>query len=256
MPDQSRNLGEAFRRIARELFVIGSTEATLHRMVGLAVDIIPGADFAGVSQIRGRTVATPAWSDELALRIDEAQYAVDEGPCLSAIRLHGTFESDDLGTDDRWPLFGPRAAEMGVASLLSFRLHTSSEDDEIKQDTTAPPAGPDAVTLGALNLYARDRDAFGDADHRTGALFAAYASVALGAAEAYSDARAQAEGLQIALESRDVIGQAKGILMAREQITADEAFEILRTTSQHLNVKLREIAERVAETGALPEAAD
>jgi GAF domain-containing protein len=254
MPDDPADLGEAFRRIARELFVIGSTEATLHRMVGLAVEIIPGADYAGVSRMSGRAVTTPAWSDDLVLRIDEEQYALDQGPCLSAIRLRGTFEADDLAADERWPAFGPRAAEMGIASLLSFRLHTSSQDDEIKQDTTAPPAGPDAVTLGALNLYARDRDAFGDADHRTGALFAAYASVALEAAEAYRDARAQAEGLQVALESRDVIGQAKGILMAREQITAEQAFDILRATSQHLNVKLREIAQRVAETGELPSA--
>jgi AmiR/NasT family two-component response regulator len=78
--------------------------------------------------------------------------------------------------------------------------------------------------------------------------------VALEAAEAYTGAQAQAEGLQIALESRDVIGQAKGILMAREHVTADEAFDILRTTSQHLNVKLRELAARVAETGELPDA--
>ncbi len=253
MPEDPAVVADTFRRIARQLFVIGSTDATLHRIVRLAVEIVPGADYAGVSRMRNRAVTTPAWSDELALRIDEAQYAVDEGPCLSAIRLHGTFESTDLGTDERWPAFGPRAAEMGVSSLLSFRLHTSSEDDEIKQDPSATPAGPDTVTLGALNLYARDRDAFGEADHRTGALFAAYASVALEAAEAYRGAQETAEGLQIALESRDVIGQAKGILMAREHVTAEEAFDILRTTSQHLNVKLRELAAQVAETGELPD---
>jgi GAF domain-containing protein len=250
MPD---DLGEIFRRIARELFVIGSRETTLHRMVGLAVEVVPGAYYAGVTRMTNRAVTTPAWSDDLVLRIDEAQYSLDEGPCLSAIRLHGTFESDDLRVDTRWPAFGPRAAEMGISSLLSFRLHTSSHDDEIKQDTAAPPSEPDAVTLGALNLYARDRDAFGDADHQTGSLFAAYASVALEAAEAYGGAQAQAEGLRIALESRDVIGQAKGILMAREHITAEQAFEILRTTSQKLNIKLREIAQRVAETGSLPD---
>jgi GAF domain-containing protein len=204
--------------------------------------------------MHGRAVTTPAWSDQLVLRIDEEQYGLDQGPCLSAIRLHGTFEAADLGTDERWPAFGPRAAEMGIASLLSFRLHTSSEADEVKQDATALPSEPDAVTLGALNLYARDRDAFGDSDHRIGALFAAYASVAWEVAEAFKSARAEAEGLQVALESRDVIGQAKGIVMAREHVTADEAFEILRTTSQHLNIKLRDLAARVAETGELPNA--
>jgi GAF domain-containing protein len=253
MPDDPAVLTDAFRRIARELFVIGSTEATLHRIVSLAVEVIPGADYAGVTRMHERTVTTPAWSDELVLGIDEAQYALDQGPCLSAIRLHGTFEADDLGADARWPAFGPRAAEMGIASLLSFRLHTSPEDDELEQDATARPSEPDASTLGALNLYARDRDAFGDADHRTGAVFAAYASVALEAAEAYTGARAQAEGLQLALGSRDLIGQAKGILMAREHVTADEAFDILRTTSQHLNIKVRELAAHVAETGELPD---
>lgn len=242
-----------FRSLARQLFVIGSVEQTLQRITALAVELVPGADYAGVSILRESEVTTPAWSDPLALRVDETQYAVDEGPCLSAIRLHATFKSDDLASDSRWPRFGPQAAELGVASALSMRLHTSSQEDEAREDAPAHLTEPDLVTLGALNLYARRRSAFGVDDGGAGAMFAAYASVAIEAAEAYGGAQAQAEGLRVALESRDVIGQAKGILMAERHVTAEQAFDILRTTSQRLNVKLREIAQRVAETGALPE---
>lgn len=104
--------------------------------------------------------------------------------------------------------------------------------------------------MGALNLYSKSPDAFDDESREMGSVFAAHAAVALGSAR-------NEEHLEAALASRDVIGQAKGLLMAREGITPDEAFAVLRKASQRLNVKLRDIAGRVVtsnEQGAPPRA--
>ncbi len=93
--------------------------------------------------------------------------------------------------------------------------------------------------MGALNLYSKQRDAFDDEAVAVGSVFATHAAVALAGAQ-------QDEQMQRALQGRDVIGQAKGILMAQQDVSADEAFDILRRASQRMNIKLRELAERVA----------
>ena len=105
--------------------------------------------------------------------------------------------------------------------MLSFRLFAEGD------------------TMGALNLYSKERAAFDDRALAIGSVFATHAAVALASAQ-------HDEQMLQALLSRDVIGQAKGILMAQQQVTAEEAFEILRRASQRMNMKLRELAERVA----------
>jgi hypothetical protein len=133
------------------------------------------------------------------------------------------FEIADMREEVRWPVFAARAAsETPVRSMLSFRLYD------------------DRRTVGALNLYAKDLKAFDEADHQVGGVFAAYAALAL------TNAR-EVDGLRQGLESRTVIATAKGMLMAREGISDDEAFAILRRASQRMNVKLRDVAQRVVE---------
>lgn len=154
--------------------------------------------------------------------MDAVQYETDQGPCLDAIREHETFKTDDLAKEDRWPKFSSRAAEeTGVASMLSFRLFAEAD------------------TMGALNLYSKQRGAFDEEALAVGSVFATHAAVALAGAQ-------HDEQMEKALRGRDVIGQAKGILMAQQHVTADEAFDILRRASQSMNIKLRELAERVA----------
>ena len=102
--------------------------------------------------------------------------------------------------------------------------------------------------VGGINLYARHPNAFSDDDKTAATLLAAFA----GALTALAYERTEALHLREALQSRDMIGQAKGILMAREKVTADEAFELLRKASQALNRKLRDLAEEIATTGELP----
>jgi transcriptional regulator with GAF, ATPase, and Fis domain len=206
----------------------GSVHETLQRIVDLAVDIIPGCEHAGVSLVHHGKIATPAASDAVALRVDAIQYEVGEGPCLDAIAESQSSSTDDLCQEARWPKFSARAqAETGVTSMLAFRLFARGH------------------SLGALILLSKNRAAFGEEAHEIGALFATLAAAALAAAQTE-------EGLNVALRSRDVIGQAKGILMERHRITEDQAFDILKRSSQRLNVRLAGVAEGVTRTGESP----
>ena len=225
---QWEDLAEGFAEVARALRAERSVQATLDRIVHLAVDTIDGCDHACVSLVRRDGITTPAANDEVGPKVDDIQYEASEGPCLDAIREHAVFVTDDLSQEDRWPNFSKRVAEAtGVHSALSYRLFV--EED----------------TLGALNLYSKDTAAYDEEDKAVGSIFAAHAAVALSAA-------LNQQQLEEAVASRDVIGQAKGILMARQQVSADEAFEMLRRASQRLNVKLRDVAKRVAATGTAP----
>ena len=126
-----------------------------------------------------------------------------------------------------------------MLSLLSFRLFI--EENEFEERT-----------MGALNLYSRQRGAFDQAAREVGLILASHASVALAGAQALAHEKEHVANLDKALLSRDVIGQAKGILMERQHLTAEQAFDLLRRGSQHLNVKLRDVADRVTETGERP----
>lgn len=229
MQDPDPLFAERLAEVA-SLLDAGSVHETLQRIVDLAVKTIPGCEHAGVSIVHGSKIATPAASDAVPLRVDAIQYEVGEGPCLNAIAESQTFKTDDLAKETRWPKFSARAQEeTGVSSMLAFRLFARGH------------------TLGALNLYSKERAAFGEEADEIGVLFAALAGAALGAAQTE-------EGLKIALRSRDVIGQAKGILMERHRITDDQAFEMLSRGSQRLNIRLAAVAERVARTGESPTA--
>jgi transcriptional regulator with GAF, ATPase, and Fis domain len=218
---------ESFADVARALLAQADVQHTLQKIVDMAVDTIEACDHAGITFLKGGKGTTPAASDDVPRTVDAIQYETGEGPCLDAIRDHEVFETGDLGRERRWPAFAARAQrETGVTSMLSFRLFVEAD------------------TLGALNLYSKRADAFDERSRTTGLVFAAHAALAL--ATAVHD-----EQMEEALESRDVIGQAKGILMAREGVSADDAFGMLRRASQRLNVKLRVVAAdmvRSAET--------
>jgi len=223
------DLYEGLASIARSLDT-GSVHETLQLIVDLALVAIPGCEHAGISVANGRKIDAPAASDAVALRLDAVQLEVDQGPCLDAISQEQIVRSDDLATDTRWPLFAARAsAETGVTSVLGLRLFARGR------------------TMGALNLLSSQPAAFGDDALSIGALFAALAAVALNAAQTE-------ESLQLALKSRDVIGQAMGIMMERHRITDKQAFQRLSVASQNLNVRLKDVAQQVVLTGEdLPE---
>jgi hypothetical protein len=230
----------AFADISRTLFSDPTVGGTLQRIVDFAVATVEGCDAAGISLLAGTEVSTPVWSHPVALEIDSVQYETGEGPCLDAIAGETIVYAEDLADDQRWPLFGPRAVSLGMRSLLSCRLAAGA-------------------TLGALDLYAALPRAYGATDRTKALIFATHAGVALGAAEALENATVSLNAelrrvadLRGALASREVIGQAEGILIERERITPDQAFAVLRRASQHLNVKLREVAQYLVDTGEVP----
>lgn len=218
------SLSQRLATIAR-LLDTGTAHETLQLIVDLAVATVPGCEHAGISFVHRRKISTPAASDAVALRVDAVQFEAGQGPCLDAIQEDRIFKSDDLSTETRWPLFAARAhAETGIRSMLGLRLFARGR------------------TMGALNLMSAEPRAFDDDSLSTAALFAALAAVALNAAQTE-------ETLQLALKSRDIIGQAMGILMERHGITDKEAFQRLSTASQSLNVRLKDVADQVVLTG-------
>jgi hypothetical protein len=232
--DQSAELTFDFSEAARILFSAGGVTDTLARVAELAITTIEGCDYAGLFLTEGGVVTTPVHTDEIVNRVDSLQHLTGEGPCLDAIDQHTMVYAEDLTTDSRWPEFGPRARSTGLRSVLALPLAANAH-------------------LGALNLYARYPDAFGVIDRARGVVLASLASLALQAAFAHDVDGRRTENLQAALSTREIIGQAQGILMERERISADEAFDILRRASQHLNMKLRQVAQDLVDTGENPD---
>ena len=221
-------LAQTLSDLARSLQSEDSLEDTLDAIVSAAVDTVPGAQHAAITAVQARReVHTPAATDDLVREVDRAQYETGQGPCLDAVYEQQTVRLSDMAGEDRWPEFSRRALDLGIRSMLSFQLYVVEDN------------------LGALNLYSGDVDAFDDESENVGLLFASHAAVAMAGIRKDHD-------LAVAISMRDMIGQAKGILMERHRITADQAFALLVRASQRTNVKVAEIARRLAATGELP----
>jgi GAF domain-containing protein len=223
-----------FTSLTRALLDADTVGEVLEQVVGAAHKVVPGADLVSVT-LRAPDGAfhTPVETEPIASELDQLQYETGEGPCVEAARLAGPafVHSDQLATESAWPRFGPAAARYGFTAVLSTTL--------------LPYARPPQLS-GALNIYSRNSDILRQEGRDTALLLATYASLALASTQAVAQAQLQAEHLRRAIDSRDVIGQAKGILMQRRGISADAAFDLLRQTSQQLNVKLAELAMKLA----------
>jgi GAF domain-containing protein len=215
-------LAERLSHVVRVLTAEDGLDATLDRTCSLAVEIIKPCESAGVSVVEGQRILSRVTTDDVPRCLDGLQEETGEGPCVDAVREQEVFRTGALSEDTRWPQFSRRAfEETGVQSALALRLYTEGD------------------TLGALTLYSTQRDAFDDDAVAVGVIFAALAAVAM------KSARREAQ-LEAKAATREVIGIAKGLLMAHG-VTDDEAFEMLRSASQRMNVKIRDIAARMAE---------
>ena len=220
-------LAHQLSALARQLQEKQSLQETLSGIVHATVDNVPGAQFAGLTVVKGRReVHTAAWTDELVRTADQVQYDTGQGPCLNSVYEEKTVRVSDMRTEQRWPEFAKRAVDLGVVSMLSIQLYVTGDN------------------LGALNLYSQATEAFNDESEHVGLLLAAHAAIAMAGAQ-------QQEQLVQAITTRDLIGQAKGILMERHKITAEQAFTILIRASQLGNAKLRDVAEHLTTTGEL-----
>ena len=221
-------LAEQLSALARDLEAKDDPDAMLAAMVAAAVDMIPGAEEGSISVIAGRQrVTSHAPTGQLPVLVDAIQQEAQQGPCLDAVYEQHTVRVDDLASEYRWPAFATRASATGAASMLSLQLYVEGDN------------------LGALNLYSRTPDAFTDESEQVGLLFAAHAAIA------YVGVRKESQLAQ-ALTNRDVIGQAKGILMERYKITDQRAFLVLTRLSQASNRKLHDIAAELVRHGTVP----
>src|SRR5215218_1205359 len=222
LDDLARRLAEAARGLQQQT----DPQQVLDRVVSLAVTMVPGAVEATITMVRARHVYSAAATSDLARWFDVLQDETGEGPCLDAIWHQQTTRVNDLAADPRWPVLGPRAGARGVGSMLCLQLFVHED------------------TLGALDLLAHEKLAFTDESEHIGLLLASHAAIAVANAQELGHA-------VIALVNRDLIGQAKGILMERFKITADQAFDVLAKVSQDTNRKLYAVAEDLTRTGTL-----
>ena len=223
-----------FEELGRLTFAEHSLESFLQQVTDAAARVLPDRPSASVTVLRRAIPSTVAASDPLAVVLDEAQYRAGGGPCLEAATTGSPAEVVDTAAERRWAEFAALAAGHGFGSVFSY------------------PLPPHEQLSAGLNIYSPRPRA---ADERTRALvarFAAYAVVPVSNMYLYRSAVERAEHLQVALDSRSVIDQAKGILMERFKLTADQAFQALARVSMERNVRVREVAQRFVETGDLP----
>jgi len=223
----------------------GRTETALQGLARAAVEAVSSAQMASLTAFdaSGRPF-TPVFTSDEAGAMDQAQYLSAGGPSLEAATSPRwiSVTVTDLMTESRWPHLTDDALGLGIRSVLSVSLFA-----EVSLDLD-----DDSPSVGALTLYSREPDAFGEPERIIALLLALFWAGLLRSSAAIDAADLQLDHLHQAMLSRNVIGQAQGILMERERLTSGQAFDRLRTASQHLNRKLRDVAAQVAETGVIP----
>lgn len=197
----------------------------MEMIVRLAGPAVPGAEHAGVTRLRrDGSVHSAAATDAVVLKLDRLQAELDGGPCMAAMHGLDLVRVDDMATELRWPRFAASALELGIGSMVSCRIATVDG------------------TRAALNLHAGPLEAFDDDAVQLAAVYTAHATIALQNTGLVTSLRAS-------VATRQVIGEATGILMERHRLPERQAFQLLVTGSQKTNTKLRDIAERVVTTG-------
>jgi GAF domain-containing protein len=225
MPNaRAHDLAQRMAELARSVAAPRDIDDVLNGLTAATVELLAGADTAGVLLVsKGGKFESLSGTSELIYEVDRLQEKHNAGPCVEAAINESIVRTEDFETESRWPQYSREVCKLGVRSSISFKLYTGDR------------------TAGALNVFSLRPNAF-DADSEIiGSILAAHAAAAILASR-------DSEQLQAALLSRDLIGQAKGILMERFEVDAVGAFEMLRKLSQQMNVRLAEVARRVVDT--------
>lgn len=219
-----RRLAEA----AREMAGARRPDDALQQVARMAVDLIDSCDVSGVCVLRKGAHDTCAHTHDSVQLMDDLQRELGEGPSVTELLTMDVIAVRDLTTDAPWPQWGEQVVKRtGLRSYLGFRLFTGAD------------------SIGTLNLYAYESDAFDHQDQLDGLVVAAHAAVAL-------DAAVRHDQMHTALTSRQLIGEATGILRERFELTSEQAFGVLKRISSQQNIKLFAVAQHVLDTGQLP----
>jgi len=202
-------------------------DGILNDVLQLSQRHIPGAQECSLTLIRGARANTVVTTGQIALGLDEVQYEQGWGPCLDAGKANELILVQNMATETRWPRYTPVAVKAGVRSSMSVPLPVES------------------YVIGALNVYATEPNVFTDESIQIGTALAAHITAALSFAESANVHRLRAEHLRRAMESRGIIEQAKGMIMAQQRCSAETAFAMLRKLSMDQNVRLQDLATSV-----------
>jgi GAF domain-containing protein len=226
-------LSGVFARMSGLLLSRETVQTALRLVTSLAAETVPGAVGAGVTLMdeRGRR-STWAATDPEVERADALQYELDEGPCLTAWADRTLVRVDDATSDRRWPRWADAVAELGLRSTMSACL-------------VAGDSG-----IGAIKVYAAEPAAFDQRAEHLLSLFAAQAAILLANVQTYQRAQLVSDRLKEALRSRDLIGQAKGVLIGRDSVDEETAFATLVAASVRENRKLRDVAQTLVQSAA------
>ena len=226
-PTDAEGLAGQLGQLARDLHAHTGVEETLDEIVRTALRLLPRAEWASISLVKARRqVESRAASGELPRIVDAIQNETRQGPCLDAAYREQIVRVPDLSRELRWPRFAHRAWEAGARSMLSVQFFIENRD------------------IGALNLYGAGVGVFEEECEQVAVLVATHAAIAL------ADAK-QITGLTDALVNRDLIGQAKGVLMERYKLSTHQAFVLLTAAATTTNRKVTDIAEELVLTGHL-----
>ena len=234
MKEQSAAVRRSLDALASFFVGEGTVSDTLLRVAELAADAIPTAKFVGLTLLVDDKPQTAVFTNPDAPDIDQAQYDVGKGPCLDSFRTGEIREIRSTRRENPWPEFSQACVDHGILSTLSLPITFRDRK------------------LGAMNLYATAEDVLNETQAETASLFASQAAIALANAQVYWDARSLSEQLSESIKSREIIDQAKGIIIAAKRCSADEAFNILKQQSHVTNTKVRIIAKQLVDNAARP----
>lgn len=225
-----------FASLSEELLAEHDEKTLLDTVCTRAAEFVPNVEACGIT-LRGprKRLETVCATGPVAQACDDLQRELGEGPCLEAAHdVSPLYVSGDVGSDQRWPRWGPRAASFGVQGLISVKISSVTITS-------------DHAPLGALNMYSTR--GFDETDVETARIYALHAANALAQARLVT-------GLRTAVDSRHTIGLAQGVLIQRYGLDANTAFEVLQRYSTTTNTKLRAVADQVLAQGGLPEQED
>lgn len=226
-------LNESLMKMGSVVFGQQPVESILDLVTVLTARTVGSARAVGITMGGTKGPYTSNATGEVARTLDQAQYAAGRGPCVQVLEGEGDFVNERLvEAGGEWPEFSTAAQVEEVHSVMSVPLRVREQ------------------TVGVLNIYgAEDRPFTGD-EETTGRLLAEQAAIVVANAMAFAGAEELNSNLERAVQTRDLIGQAKGILMARQGCSAEEAFDVLRRASQRTNRKLHEIAATIVDSVA------
>jgi hypothetical protein len=214
-------------------------EQLLDRVSSQVLQLVSGADGVTVTLAETGHASTIAATDPALVTLDEAQYRADNGPCLEALRTQTMVRADLGQARQRWPAFADTAATVGIAVVLSCPLFMPADNPIAHRQAHSHDLS------GALNIWSFDPTAFDPAETTLTVMFTSAVSAVILTAARWARAHAQAQQLQHALESRDAIATAKGIVMVRRNLSRDAAFVWLTDVSQQTNIKIRDFVDLI-----------